>query len=586
MLHLVKDAALQAGCVSGTELSAIIDGFEPGGGSVIHQIIDAELVDERRFLRQLAHVFGLEFWEGFQDINQELAISLRQSFPVELARKRNVVPVHLAEGQSGGTVLYLAATDPLELDLHSLVSRECEMPFRWAVATKQTVKESQHVLYGVGDDSLDELIESRLADSEELGDWEEAMIIDDGGDDTASVISFVNEIIRGALDQDGTDIHLEPLGRDLRIRYRIDGKLKEVPTPENMGSLQSSVISRIKIMAGLDIAERRLPQDGRIHLELDGNPIDVRVATIPSVEGESVSLRILGQETLTLDRLGMDPRMLGTMRNLLEMPNGIILVTGPTGSGKSTSLYAFLQEINRPDSRIVTIEDPVENKLEGVVQIAVKNDIGLTFAQGLRSILRGDPNVIMVGEIRDVETADIAIRAALTGHLVFSTLHTNDALSGVMRLVDMGVEPFLVASSVRAFVAQRLVRRLCPHCREPYQISETVLRENGWLGEIPRGQIPTMYRAKGCNQCRGTGYRGRLAIYELATITEQMGELISRRSPMAELQQQAEADGYVPMRVYGIAKCLAGETSLEEVLSATMSPGAMNEAALTTALPA
>ncbi|MDF1852294.1 MAG: GspE/PulE family protein [Verrucomicrobiales bacterium] len=433
----------------------------------------------------------------------------------------------------------------------------------------------------MGDDSLDELIESRL-NAADGDDWENAMILD-SEDGAASLTSLVNEIIRGALEQQSTDIHLDSIGADLRIRYRIDGKLQDVPTPENMGSLKNSVISRIKIMAKLDIAERRLPQDGRINLELDGKSIDVRVATIPSVEGETVSLRLLGQETFTLDKMGMNPKMAATVKNLLEMPNGIILVTGPTGSGKSTSLYAFLSEINQPDTRIVTIEDPVENRLEGVVQIAVKSDIGLTFANGLRSILRGDPNVIMVGEMRDLETAEIAIRAALTGHLVFSTLHTNDAISGVTRLIDMGIEPFLVASSVRAFIAQRLVRRLCSNCKQPYRLDPSILSSHGWDFPDDVDHEPILYRPSGCQQCRGTGYRGRLAIYELVVVTGALEELIARRASSKELLQQALQDGFLPMRTYGLNKAVEGETSLDEVISVTITPSQANESALSEA---
>jgi type II secretory ATPase GspE/PulE/Tfp pilus assembly ATPase PilB-like protein len=301
------------------------------------------------------------------------------------------------------------------------------------------------------------------------------------------------------------------------------------------------------------------------------------------VEGETVSLRLLGQETFTLDKMGMNPKMAATVKNLLEMPNGIILVTGPTGSGKSTSLYAFLSEINQPDTRIVTIEDPVENRLEGVVQIAVKSDIGLTFANGLRSILRGDPNVIMVGEMRDLETAEIAIRAALTGHLVFSTLHTNDAISGVTRLIDMGIEPFLVASSVRAFIAQRLVRRLCSNCKQPYRLDPSILSSHGWDFPDDVDHEPILYRPSGCQQCRGTGYRGRLAIYELVVVTGALEELIARRASSKELLQQALQDGFLPMRTYGLNKAVEGETSLDEVISVTITPSQANESALSEA---
>ncbi len=338
--------------------------------------------------------------------------------------------------------------------------------------------------------------------------------------------------------------------------------------PENIKQLQQSVIARLKVMAKLDIAERRLPQDGRISLQIAGQLIDVRVATIPSVEGESISLRLLGQEKFNLDKLRIETDLRGEIEVLLKKPNGIILVTGPTGSGKSTTLYTFLSQLNTEHRRIVTIEDPVENKLPGVVQIAVRPEIELTFATGLRSILRGDPNVVMVGEMRDLETAEIAIRAALTGHLVFSTLHTNNAIGGIMRLVDMGVEPFLVATSVRAFIAQRLVRLLCNVCREPEPDAEMKIRELKYTGPI-RTQV---YRAKegGCEACRHTGYKGRMSIYELVRLTPAMGELITHKASSAQLMVQAYKDGYRPMREYGVRKVLDGNTTIEEVISVTV----------------
>jgi general secretion pathway protein E len=579
MITHIKQVALQSGCSDPAVLDVVLRDLQPGGRSAIRVLLDAQLVDEDAFLRQLGGRFGISVWEGFGNLNPEHIRRLRKLFPAESARKRGIVPVHLqGESADGRPTVVLASTDPFDLQTHSLASRECDLPFTWLIANQQTVRDGIHALYGVGDDSLDELIESRL-NADNLDDWEQTMVLD-SEEGSASLTSLVNDIIRGALEQQSTDIHLDPLGPDLRIRYRIDGKLKDVPTPENMGSLKNSVISRIKIMANLDIAERRLPQDGRIHLELNGSSIDVRVATIPSVEGETVSLRLLGQETFTLNKVGMDPHMMATVKNLLTMPNGIILVTGPTGSGKSTSLYAFLSEINNPDTRIVTIEDPVENRLPGVVQIAVKNDIGLTFATGLRSILRGDPNVIMIGEMRDLETSEIAIRAALTGHLVFSTLHTNDAISGVTRLIDMGIEPFLVASSVRAFIAQRLVRKLCKNCKEPYRLHSSILSSHGWEFPDDAEKEPILHRASGCQHCRGTGYRGRIAIYELVVITGAMEELIARRAHSKELLQQALLDGFLPMRTYGIRKAIEGETSLDEVLSVTITPSQANESAL------
>jgi type II secretory ATPase GspE/PulE/Tfp pilus assembly ATPase PilB-like protein len=427
------------------------------------------------------------------------------------------------------------------------------------------VHEALRKLYGVGADTFEQLLEGRDLDLDNLEMKDEASVIDEVEDEEASVVKFVNQIIREALDQKATDIHVEPLADNLRIRYRVDGGLIDIAVPDQIKSLQSSVIARLKIMSKLDIAERRLPQDGRINLQFEGASIDVRVATVPTVEGESVSLRLLNQEKFNVELLGMEDFVLKKIKSILSLPNGIILITGPTGSGKSTSLYSFLSELNTSDTRIVTIEDPVENKLEGVMQIAVKSEIGLTFASGLRSILRADPNIVMLGEIRDLETAEIAIRASLTGHLVFSTLHTNDALGGISRLVDMGVEPFLVAASVRAFLAQRLVRRLCGNCKRPVEVPQDQRMRLG----IPDQITGQAYEPVGCDKCRNTGFSGRLAIYEVILIGHAMEELVAKNSDSPTLKAQAIKDGYVPMREYGWHKVMKGVTTIEEVVSVT-----------------
>ena len=337
--------------------------------------------------------------------------------------------------------------------------------------------------------------------------------------------------------------------------------------PDNIKALQSAVIARLKIMSHLDIAERRLPQDGRINLSFEGREIDVRVATVPTVEGESVSLRLLNQQRFNIGMLSMEDSVESRIRRLLTLSNGILLVTGPTGSGKSTSLYSFLSEVNAPETRIVTVEDPVENKLSGVMQIAVKSEIGLTFAAGLRSILRADPDIVMIGEIRDLETAEIAIRASLTGHLVFSTLHTNDSLGGISRLIDMGVEPFLLSAAVRAFLAQRLVRKLCSNCRRPVDLPQADRVELGIPLDIPG----TPYEKVGCDHCRHTGFEGRLAIFEICMLTTAMQDLIAHSAGASEIKAQAVKDGYLPMREYGWHKVMQGETTIEEVISVTSS---------------
>jgi type II secretory ATPase GspE/PulE/Tfp pilus assembly ATPase PilB-like protein len=506
----------------------------------------------------------MEWLEGIPQ--PESPLPLREACGPRIALRHRLLPVELV-GDDDHKVLRLATYDPLNLVARQAATQELGMPIQWCMASRRRIHEALRRLYGVGADTFEQILEGRELDYSSLEMTDEANVIDEDEDEEASVVKFVNQIIREALEQSATDIHVEPLHDNLRIRYRIDGRLIEVTVPENIKALQSSVIARLKIMARLDIAERRLPQDGRINLQFEGSQIDVRVATVPTVEGESVSLRLLNQQRFTLDRLKMEPFVRSRIERLLDLPNGIILITGPTGSGKSTSLYSFLSELNTPEVRIVTTEDPVENKLPGVMQIAIKQEIGLTFASALRSILRADPDIVMVGEMRDLETAEIAIRASLTGHLVFSTLHTNDALGGISRLIDMGVEPFLLSAAVRAFLAQRLVRRLCRDCRRPREVAPADREELG----MPRDLGGQAYDAVGCDHCRGTGYSGRLAIYEAVVLTREMQDLIAHNASSAEVRQQAVRDGFLPMREYGWHKVMQGETTIEEVISVTSS---------------
>ena len=565
MIALFLDLARESGCRDVGALESLLS-LGAGQRSPVLTALESRMVDEEGFLQRLASGLGLPWWNGSLEGDDATARALRRALPSDIALKHHLLPLRLETTLQGGT-LSIATYDPCDLVRCGVAARLPGPTVRWEVATRASVAGGLQALYGVGAEAF----EGILHDGEGGDDFdlEETLILDDTGDDEASVVTFVNQILRGALELRATDIHLEPMADQLRIRYRLDGILQEVPVPETIKAHQASVISRLKIMARLDIAEKRLPQDGRMALELDGRSIDVRVATIPSVEGESISLRLLGQETFSLDRLGLNAALRRTVDRLLSLPNGIVLVTGPTGSGKSTTLYSFLSRINTAERRIVTIEDPVENKLPGVVQIAVKPDIGLTFARGLRSILRGDPNVVMVGEMRDLETAEIAIRAALTGHLVFSTLHTNDAVSGITRLVDMGVERFLIGTAVRAFIAQRLVRRLCPKCREPHTMEAEDLRALGF----PTSAEQNIFLPKGCLACRGSGFQGRLAIYEICLVTPALRALVSAGADEATLRHQAAQDGFISMRTYGIGKALAGETTVHEVLSATMSEG-------------
>ncbi|MBU6301665.1 MAG: GspE/PulE family protein [Verrucomicrobia bacterium] len=528
------------------------------GEGWLKEVLEAGLVEEEAFLRGISGAMGMPWWDG--NFGTDEVESLRQPFPAELASRFELLPV----GVDGGS-LELATWDPFDVTRTSVISRLVDRPVAWRMSTRTRIQEGLRQIYGVGAETLDEIIRKRDPRVEEALLIEETTSLDRVSEEEASVLKFVNHILRGALEQRATDIHLEPMEDRFRIRFRVDGTLTEVSAPANIKAIQASVVSRLKIMARLDIAEKRLPQDGRMNLRLGGKKIDVRVATIPSVEGETVSLRLLGQESFSLAKLGLPASLQRNVDELLAMPNGIILITGPTGSGKSTSLYCFLSAINTVDRRIVTIEDPVENKLPGVVQIAVKPDIDLTFAKGLRSILRGDPDVVMVGEMRDAETAEIAIRAALTGHLVFSTLHTNDAVSGITRLLDMGIEPFLVSSAVRAFLAQRLVRRLCPECRKPLDLGP---EERERLG-FPPGAGEVIYRAEGCARCRHTGYHGRVALFEIVRVTAALEDLINHGASRSRLLAQAEADGFVRMRQDGWEKVMQGLTTIEEVLSVT-----------------
>ena len=566
MTDLLITPARESGCEDLESLAEVIQNAAEQQRSPVDDVLDSGSVDEEPYLRSLAESTGIEWVETIPEFTE--VEPLRRVCGPSVALAYRLLPM-LLEGEEDSEKLVLLTYDPLNLVARQSATQQIQLPIIWKMASRRRIHDALRKLYGVGADTFEQILDGRDLDYDNLENSDEANVIDADEDEEASVVKFVNQIIREALQQSATDIHVEPLHDNLRIRYRIDGLLVDVTVPDNIKALQSSVIARLKIMSHLDIAERRLPQDGRINLQFEGATIDVRVATVPTVEGESVSLRLLNQEKFTVSRLGMEPFVLAKIEQLLKLSNGIVLITGPTGSGKSTSLYSFLSEVNSPDTRIVTIEDPVENKLSGVMQIAVKSEIGLTFASGLRSILRADPNIVMIGEIRDLETAEIAIRASLTGHLVFSTLHTNDALGGISRLTDMGVEPFLVSASVRAFLAQRLVRRLCPSCKVPHELTEYQRREL----EIPDDIVGQCYdaAAAGCDKCRGTGFKGRLAIYEVALITEKMQDLIVKGEDMKTLVEQAVQDGYVPMREYGWHKVLKGETTLEEVISVTSS---------------
>jgi type II secretion system protein E len=513
-------------------------------------------VTEEIFLQQLAKSLG---WPFLDLARLEVPPEARQKISTKVAFQYSVLPTRFDKGE-----LQVAISNPFDAAMMNAVRFNAGAPVQFGLAPKIEIEKALKKYYGVGAETLDEMskdepIELLVGEDKEITE----------GDQEASVIKFVNQIIWEAYKDRSTDIHFEPAEDELRIRYRIDGILHQTPMPPQLKRYQAALISRIKVMSGMNIAEKRLPQDGRINVRIKGEEIDIRVSTVPTVYGESVSLRLLtrGKIFLSLDKLGFSQLEENAIREIILKPHGIFLVTGPTGSGKSTSLYAFLSSINSVHKRIITIEEPVEYELKGINQIAVRSDIGLTFAMGLRHILRQDPNVIMVGEIRDLETAEIAIRAALTGHLVFSTLHTNDAPSAFTRLIDMGIEPFLVASSVEAVMAQRLVRNICQHCKTEQKVERDYLVKIGF----PAADIATakFWRGTGCEECRQLGYQGRQGIYELLILNEAIRPLILNRAPASTIAQRAMEQGMRTLRTDGWNKVKAGRTTIEEVLRVT-----------------
>lgn len=550
LANAVAEAALSAAPYSPSLPKTLetLRGHDPRSWTA--RLLEDGHVDEEEFYRTLAGRVGMR-WAGSQPQFDPVAL------PARLALRHHVISL-----KTEGEGVAIGCYEPFNHTARAAIRQAIGGRVEFVLGTRTSILAAIREHYGVGAETFEEILDGREEAILDEG-HNEVTVLDDE-DAEASVMKFVNQIIREALKERATDIHVEPLGDDLRIRYRIDGMLKEAPIPQKIRMLQASLLSRIKIMANLDIAEKRMPQDGRINLELGGMPIDVRVATIPSVTGETISLRLLGQEVFDFHRLGLRVANEKVVRDLIAMPNGIVLLTGPTGCGKSTSLYTFLSALNTKDRRIVTIEDPVEHKLPGVVQIAVKPEIDLTFARALRSVLRGDPNVIMVGEMRDFETVEIAIRAALTGHLVFSTLHTNDSVGGITRLLDMGVEPFLVGSSVRAFIAQRLVRRLCQKCRQPDEQSRQFMVEAG----VPLGDA-VIYGPNGCDHCRRSGYQGRTAIYEICQVTPALQNLIQHKASSVVLRGKAMEEGMVPLRLSGWQCVIEGTTSVEEILRVT-----------------
>ncbi len=538
--------------------SALVDGQR------LDQVaVELGLISEDQALTAIGEEVGLDYIDL---ADAKVDLTLLTSFPPKLIHRHTLFPIRRDNGS-----LIVATSDPFDLYPLDEVSASTGLSVVPVLASRAEITKLIKSHLGVGSETIDSLIAQTNEDGVELLEELET----DGSElsemaQEASVVRLVNEIMLEAIETRTSDVHIESQKNGLRIRYRVDGILHSQPVPPEISRFQAAIISRLKIMARLNIAEKRLPQDGRIKLKVKGREIDVRVSVIPMIHGEGIVMRILdkGSMKLSLQGVGMDDELYGQFRKLIELPHGIVLVTGPTGSGKTTTLYSSLIEINSPDTKIITTEDPVEYQLEGINQIQVHSKIGFTFAQSLRSILRHDPDVVLVGEIRDLETAENAIQASLTGHMVFSTLHTNDAAGAYTRLVDMGVEPFLVASTVEAVMAQRLVRTLCKECKEAYEPDPADLPSDFPLAEMKK-QGAKLYQPKGCRACRQLGYRGRLGIFELLITTDRIRQLAHDGASSWVLKKAAIEEGMRTLRQDGWCKVLRGETTIDEVLRVT-----------------
>ena len=549
-----------AGHLQAEELEAAIRESHVSGQHLGAVLIRLGMVAEDDLQLTVSRMLNIPFVRpSDMDIPKE---TLRLA-PAQLVTRYNIVPVERSDG-----TLKVAMVDPLDMHVIDDLRLALKMEIEPLISTTAEINEAIKRYYGIGAETVERMMDDQGEEDLSI----EAQVADVGDDsmvEDASIVRFVNQVIAESIAERATDIHIEPLEKSLRIRYRIDGVLSEAAVPPAIKHFQSAIISRLKIMADMNIAERRLPQDGKIKVRKGDKDFDLRVSSVPTPYGESIAIRILSREEslVNINNLGFDAENLEILRELITKPHGIMLVSGPTGSGKSTTLYAALKEINKIDFKIFTVEDPIEYRMEGITQVQVHPAIGLTFASILRTLLRQDPDIMMVGEIRDEETAQISIRAALTGHLVFSTIHTNDACGSVSRLLDMRIEPFLVASSLNGILAQRLVRVLCA-CKQPHTPLEQALTRVNIKHEDTTGM--TMYRAVGCEQCRFTGYRGRTAVYEIVRMDEELRRLVVNRDSAYVLKKYAMSQGMRPLRQLGWEKIKSGITTIDEVLRVTM----------------
>lgn len=558
---LIGQMLVDEDLVTSEQLDAGLREQNKTGDFICTTLIKLGFISEEKAFNRLSRQLGIPY---IKLKGKDIKPAVIKKVPAKFAAHYKILPIDFKDNH-----LTIAMADPLDIRTLDDIKLLLGVEVKTVLAGELEIEEAIHKYYGVGAETVERIIAQQKSPSDRLMEGAVVENLEVMSED-ASIIKFVNQILTEAIKNRATDIHLEPFQNELRMRYRIDGLLYDINVPETVRYFQLAIVSRVKIMARLNIAEHRLPQDGRIKIKIEGQELDLRVSVIPTVFGESVHIRILSSGSfLELTKLGFAPEDLETIKRVIKKPHGIIFVTGPTGSGKSTTLYAGLSYINSSQIKVITIEDPVEYQLRGVNQLQVNPQIGFTFAAALRHMLRHDPDAMMVGEVRDYETAEIAIRSALTGHLVFSTLHTNDAAGAVTRLLDMGIEPFLVSSSLECLIAQRLIRLICTKCRVPVEADEEMLK---YIKDAKFDfKDARLYQAKGCEECRFTGYHGRTAIYEIIAVNEPIRELILHRASSQQIKQMAVSQGMRTLRQEGLQKAFAGLTTITEVIRVTQS---------------
>lgn len=554
----LKDILLTEGICTSEQIQDSEEEHDRTGTSFREVIINYGFLTEQEILQHFANNLGTEIYNfKLADIAHDVV----EMIDPETVRAYGVIPIAL-----DGNLLKVVAKNPMNYQIIEELQFILGLEIQVLVAEQDQIDTAIEKYYPVTVASVHDVLSEMSSGEEDEQDYDNVTDLENAAND-APIVRFVEVILYQAIKDQASDIHFEPFETTFRIRYRVDGTLYEMPQPPK--SLAVPVISRVKIMSGLNIAERRIPQDGRIQLKIGGRPIDLRVSTLPTSYGESVVLRVLDRSVvnLDLDALGISQTLLDQLRDIVHMPNGILLVTGPTGSGKTTTLYSALQEVNEIGEKILTAEDPVEYDIEGIIQLPINDAYGMTFGKALRAFLRQDPDRIMIGEIRDLETAQTAIESALTGHFVFSTLHTNDSAGTITRLVDMGVEPFLLCSSIAGIVSQRLIRRVCKSCRVPYDPNDEELEKL----ELNREDIGDrkFYYGKGCASCNESGYRGRKSICELLTMSPELMELILKNAPTMAIRDRAREQGMVTIREDGVQSIINGETTTDEILRYT-----------------